>query len=82
MTSELKMLECPSHPALIAEGWIRRFLVGPDRQVEVIELYESLGNEVRLEKLQPETFAKNCGDCPVEVCRSHLLLYTRPRDSC
>ncbi|MDH3628348.1 MAG: hypothetical protein OEV00_03385 [Acidobacteriota bacterium] len=70
--------ECPSHPELIAQGWVRRFMVGPDRQAEVTELYESLGNEVRLESVRPDSFDERCGDCPAAVCRSHLLLYTRP----
>ena len=81
MTDGLKMAPgpvCPSHPELIAEGWVRRFLVGPERQQEVCELYESLGHEVRLEKLEPEAFAESCGACPAVVCRNHLLLYTRP----
>jgi hypothetical protein len=79
---DLKMApECPAHPDLIAEGWVRRFLVGPERQQEVCEVYESLGHEVRLEKLEPTAFSDSCGACPAVVCRSHLLLYTRPRGS-
>jgi len=73
-----KLPECPAHPELIADGWVRRFLVGTDRQAEVTDLYVSLGHEVRLEKLRPEAFAEQCGACPATVCRSHLLLYTRP----
>jgi hypothetical protein len=69
--------ECPSHQELIAEGWERRFLVGPERETEVTELYEALGYEVRLEKLEPEAFSESCGACPAVVCRDHLLLYTR-----
>ena len=75
---ELQPPDCPAHAELIAEGWVRRFLVGPDRQAEVTDLYVSLGHEVRLEKLRPEAFAEQCGACPAAVCRSHLLLYTRP----
>jgi hypothetical protein len=71
--------DCPSHPELISDGWVRRFLVGQDRRGEVTKLYESLGHEVRLEKLRPETFAEQCGACPAAVCADHLLLYTRRR---
>ena len=77
-TGEPELPECPAHAELVAAGWVRRFLVGPDREVEVTELYESLGHEVRLEKLRPETFAEECGSCREAVCRSYLLLYTRP----
>ena len=69
--------ECPSHPGLIAGGWTRRFLVGPERRQEVCALYKALGHEVRLEKLEPEAFSESCGACPAAVCRDHLLLYTR-----
>ncbi len=76
-TGEPKLPECPAHPELIAEGWVRRFLVGPDRQLEVTELYVSLGHEVRLEQLQPQALGEKCGDCAEAVCRSYRLLYTR-----
>ena len=77
--SEPKLPECPAHPELLAAGWIRRFLVGPDRLAEVTELYEGMGHEIRLEKLQPDAFAEKCGDCPAVVCRTYQLLYSRPR---
>ncbi len=69
---------CPAHPELIADGWVRRFMVGADREEEVTQLYLSLGHEVRLEKVLPQAFSAKCGGCPVEVCRVNLLLYTRP----
>ena len=56
--------ECPSHSQLLAEGWTRRFLVGPERQQEVREIYETLGHEVRLEKVEPDAFSESCGACP------------------
>ena len=48
---------------LAREGWIRRFVGGPPRLLEVREVYEMLGHEVRLETLSPEELAKECGDC-------------------
>jgi len=48
---------------LAREGWIRRFVGGPPRLVEIREEYEALGHEVRLETLSPEELAEECGDC-------------------
>jgi hypothetical protein len=38
--------------------------------------YQNLGSVVSLVKKSAATIAK------IQVCRSHLLLYTRPRDPC
>jgi len=60
-------------------GWSRRFLCAPDRVDEAVELYEEMGFEVRIEKPDPSTFDDGCRDCSDEVCKSHVLIYTRTR---
>ncbi len=65
--------------ALEAEGWERRYLADPDRAREAVELYSSMGFEVRAEKLEPADFGPQCGDCSQVVCRSYVLIYTRKR---
>ncbi len=62
---------------LLAAGWERRFLADPSRAEETIELYTSLGYEVRAENLTPADFGPQCGKCPKVVCRSYVLIYTR-----
>ena len=42
---------------LEAPGWTRQFTTEVERANEYVELYESLGNEVRLEPLTPELLA-------------------------
>ncbi len=69
----------PGNTALEAEGWERRYLADPDRAREAVELYSSLGFEVRAEKLEPADFGTQCGDCSQVVCRSYVLIYTRKR---
>ena len=64
-------------PTLIAEGWTRRNLAAPDRAREMVDLYRSLGYEVKEVKLTPEDFGPSCDGCAPLVCRSHVLIYTR-----
>ncbi len=65
------------NPALEAEGWQRRYLADEPRAREALELYGSMGFEVRAEKLDAEDFAEQCGDCSPTVCRSYVMIYTR-----
>ncbi len=61
---------------LAREGWIRRFVGGPPRLLEVREVYEMLGHEVRLETLSPEELAEECGDCRLAL-ELFRVVYTR-----
>lgn len=67
----------PADPKLLAEGWVRRYLADPDRAKEAVELYSSLGYEVKAHKLTPEDFGANCGDCASTICQSYVMIYTR-----
>lgn len=67
----------PADPRLIADGWIRRHLADPDRAQETIDLYTSLGYEVKAQTLTPDDFGPGCGECASVVCRSYVLIYTR-----
>jgi len=76
-TSELSVR---SDPALIAAGWIRRNLAGPDRATEITDLYASLGYEVKVVTLTPADFGPSCRDCAPDICRSYVLIYTRVKN--
>ncbi len=62
---------------LIAQGWVRRHLVDPARARESIELYTSMGYEVKAQEPAPEDFGSRCGQCASIICHSHVLIYTR-----
>jgi hypothetical protein len=64
-------------PKLLADGWVRRHLADPDRAKEAIELYTSLGYEVKAQKLTPADLGPRCGDCSSVICSSYVLIYTR-----
>ena len=69
-------------PKLVAQGWVRRFLADPARAKEAVDIYSSLGYEVKAQKLSPEDFGAMCGNCSSTICNSHVMIYTRkPGDS-
>ncbi len=73
----LPPFERPPDPALVAQGWERRFMADSLRLKEYTELYTSMGYEVRAEKVKPEEISDQCADCALLVCRQFLTLYTR-----
>ncbi len=62
---------------LVAQGWVRRHLVAPDRARESMDLYASLGFEVQARPLAPDDFPPQCAHCASEACRSYVMIYTR-----
>jgi len=76
-SSKGEELSIPADPKLVAEGWVRRYLADPDRAKEAIELYTSMGYEVKAQKLTPDDLGPKCGDCGSVICSSYVLIYTR-----
>jgi len=66
-------------PALVAEGWERRFTADAQRAQEAIELYTQLGYEVRAESLLPEQFMGECEGCHSLVISMYKTIYTRKK---
>lgn len=63
---------------LAREGWTRRFTAAPPRLEEAVELYESLGYEVRLEPPSPDELREECEGCPLTPALFRVI-YTRRR---
>jgi hypothetical protein len=61
---------------LTADGWRRRFVGGPPRLEEMVELYQELGHDVRVEKLVDEDLADSCAGCRVALALFRIV-YTR-----
>lgn len=68
-------------PALVAEGWERRFTADEQRTKEVMELYAKLGYEVRAEPVRAEELDDDCQDCRTVVSVHFRTIYTRKRKS-
>ncbi|MBT9582921.1 hypothetical protein IV102_06200 [bacterium] len=57
--------------------WERRFMVGPPRLQEVVDLYESMGLEVKLEAVLATDLPAGCHDCRAAMALFRVV-YTRP----
>jgi hypothetical protein len=66
-------------PALVADGWERRFTADSQRAAEAIELYTQLGYEVRVESLRPEEITDECEGCHSLAALEFKTIYTRKK---
>jgi hypothetical protein len=66
-------------PALVAEGWERRFTADAQRTAEAVELYEQLGYEVRAEPVRAEEAGTDCEDCSTLMVVEFKTIYTRKK---
>jgi len=66
-------------PALVADGWERRFTADSQRTAEAIELYTKLGYEVRVESLRPEEITGECEGCHSLAALEFKTIYTRKK---
>lgn len=65
------------NPALVAEGWERRFTADARRAEEAIELYSQLGYEVRVEPMRSDGVHDDCCGCDSPVVSQFKTIYTR-----
>jgi hypothetical protein len=62
-----------------AQGWLGRFTVKAKRADEDLELYESLGDEVRAEPVTThQRMGEECANCLLAACDKYVMIYTRP----
>jgi len=60
------------------EGWTRQFTIEEHRVSEYVEVYESLGHEVRVEPVVPGEMGE-CQTCYAAECDKYWTIYTRPK---
>lgn len=77
--SALPDLDFPPDPALVAQGWERRFMADPVRAREAKRLYSELGFEVHCAQIKPAELSEVCGDCALETCLAYVTIYTRKK---
>ncbi|MCK4444110.1 MAG: hypothetical protein KAW09_06175 [Thermoplasmata archaeon] len=68
----------PSKEELEKEGWTRMFTATEPRLSESVEMYESLGYEVRLEDIEMEK-DEDCQECVKGFEDTIKVIYTRPK---
>ena len=75
----LPLAQLVPDPALVAEGWERRFIADSVRAEEAIELYRQLGYEVRAKRVRQGELAGECADCELLMFLGFRTIYTRKR---
>ncbi len=68
-----------SEAELAANGWTRRFVGGPPRLQEMVQMYKELGFDVWLEPQTSDEFEEECADCTLALMLFRVI-YTRPAD--
>ena len=64
----------------ITEDWTPQFTIEAERAQEFVELFEALGNEVRVEALDPTRLRdRGCSTCMMAACERYVAIYTRRR---
>ena len=62
------------------QGWIRRFVADEPRLSEAVELYKSIGYEVKLKPAVFDQISEECGKCLLHKdCDKYKTIYTRPK---
>lgn len=66
-----------AEPALVAEGWVVRFLSEGRRADEAMQVYADLGFDVLARPVAPDMVSPLCAQCLVSSCPRHIVIYTR-----
>ncbi len=66
---------------LAREGWKKKFTCDADRVDEFVEMYESIGFEVRVEPVSPDDPDLTCQACFGGNREGYKTIYTRPKKS-
>lgn len=61
------------------EGWIRQTTIGESRLSEIVELYKSLGYEVRLEPVKVDDLDEECRRCYEGEINEVKTVYVKKR---
>lgn len=72
---------CPKNEKgeLKKQGWVKQFVADEPRLSEAVELYKSLGYEVRLEPVDFDEVSEECRKCLLyQDCSRYRVIYIRP----
>jgi len=69
----------PRGKELEKEGWIKQTTIGEPRLSEIIELYKSLGYEVRLEPVKLDELDEECRKCYEDEGDKVKTVYVRKK---
>jgi len=59
------------------QGWVRQFVTDEPRLSEAVELYKTLGYEVRLKEASFEEVNQICKNCLEADCEKYKIIYIK-----
>ncbi len=65
--------------ALAGDGWQRRFIGGPPRLQEMLDLYGALGHDVHTETLRDDDLHTDCAGCTLALALFRIVYTRRPQ---
>jgi len=65
---------------LAKEGWVKQTTIGEPRLSEIVELYKSLGYEVRLEPVKLDELDEECRRCYESEVDRVKTVYVRKKE--
>jgi len=71
------MSSCGRRKKESLKGWTKQFTTDEPRLSEAVELYKSLGYEVRLEPASFDETSEVCKTCLLADCDRYKTIYTR-----
>tara|TARA_B100000315_G_C14503119_1_gene553267 strand:+ start:560 stop:811 length:252 start_codon:yes stop_codon:yes gene_type:complete len=60
-------------------GWVKKFDADEPRLSEMVELYESIGFEVKLEPVNTQTSKEQCNVCLTNTEKKIMTIYVKPK---
>jgi hypothetical protein len=67
----------PNRAALEKQGWLRQFTTDQTRLDEMVDFYQSLGYEVRVEPACEELTLPECLHCYEKFCERYKTIFVR-----
>ncbi len=68
----------PADQELTSQGWVFRCNTDANRLREVVDAFEEMGFEVRLEPLNLEGLDDSCGGCKETLCKLSAVYVRKP----
>ena len=76
--AQLSACAIPADAALVADGWVRRFIADLRMARDAQNTYQELGYEVRLEPMNAAHLKEECNGCRV-LFKQFCAVYTRKK---
>ena len=64
----------------IKNEWVKRNITDADKVADIVETYQSMGYEVKVEDYEADSCDSDCNTCMVETPDKFKVIYTRQQE--